>query len=491
MKLRALYRHAAVRWFAARFTIALSVAIALFTVVVVAAHLANHRQNDIDAARDSIAEQIYLISHAVYIARRQLETQDTDFGAPDSLSALQHAQGALTESYRCSAAEAGETPPEVAAIFSDGGRYGICARFENFLGALGAFIDGTDDRERLLGRMRLVAELIREKLIEADAVYKVMEADIKATHERLHLVYQIVLTGLIAAIAAGFALTSLPAMDRAFDDLEAANAALRREADAARRAGDAAREARDEAQRADRVKTEFLARLNHEVRTPLNAVIGLSDLIASSGDRAADRERLTVIRHNGETLGRLLDDMIDVSRIASGDFALENAPCDVAAVVAAVGAVRRPAAEAKGLALEIDIGEPARGLWLGDARRIRRVVCALTENAIRFTPEGRVLVRLDRAPRVGLRLTVEDSGPGVPPRMRESIFEAFAQADGSATRAFGGLGQGLAIVRGVARAMGGDVSVRASELGGARFDVTLPLLSLSASARRHAPVTQA
>jgi signal transduction histidine kinase len=351
----------------------------------------------------------------------------------------------------------------------------LCARADLFFETIEAFIAGERDRVVLFSRMRLLEEFIRNALVRIGAVYEDHERNLKRVHDRLQVAILIGLFLSVILVAAAFALTGLPMIERALDEAERANRASRREAAEARRL-------QREAEKADRFKTEFLARLSHEVRTPLNAVIGLADLVASAHDRSEDRERLSLIRRNGEALSSMFEDMIDLALVTSGELRLEPSAFDLAALVESVGDAHRRCAEAKGVRLEFAIDTEAWGVWVGDARRVRRIAAALVGNAVKFTPRGRIRIGLSRWGDSGVRLSVDDSGPGVPAARREEIFRIFTQMDGSATRAFGGLGQGLSLVRAIAQAMGGAAGVTGSDLGGARFYVLLPLLSLARTA---------
>lgn len=234
---------------------------------------------------------------------------------------------------------------------------------------------------------------------------------------------------------------------------------------------------REELERSNRLKDDFLGIVSHELRTPLSAILGWARMlkrgIVSTGEA---RERaLEAIERNATLQARLVDDLLDVSRIVSGKLDLEMASIDLAAVVdAAIDSVR-PTLLAKDLEVRLDIA--ASGAYvLGDARRLQQVAWNLLTNAIKFTPQGgHIDVSLRRAGRVA-RLSVSDDGEGISQEVLPRIFERFKQGDASSTREHGGLGLGLAIVRHVVEAHGGAVSAYSEGEGqGAEVVVELPL----------------
>jgi signal transduction histidine kinase len=238
---------------------------------------------------------------------------------------------------------------------------------------------------------------------------------------------------------------------------------------------EAERHAHAEASAANRAKDDFLATLSHELRTPLNAILGWATMLRSG--RLSDQQRsraLEVIARSARTQADLIEDLLDVSRIVSGKMSIEMRETTLAAPIkAAVDAVR-PAAEAKGIAIEtrLDASPPV----LGDPDRLQQVAWNLLSNAIKFTPGGgRVTVSVGRAGADAV-LRVADTGMGIEPSFLPHVFERFRQHDSSTTRAHGGMGLGLAIVRHLVEAHGG--TVRAESLGpgqGSTFVVTLPL----------------
>jgi PAS domain S-box-containing protein len=240
------------------------------------------------------------------------------------------------------------------------------------------------------------------------------------------------------------------------------------------RALDREREARSAAEQANRLKDDFLATISHELRTPLNAILGWADMLrAGMLDGARQTRAIESIHGNARRQAQLIEDLLDVSRIITGTVRLQVAPLDFGDVVHAAVDVVTPAAAARQITVRI---EGASGVTLrGDAARLQQIVWNLLSNAVKFTPEGgHVTVRLDRSPQA-ITLTVTDNGMGIEPAFLPYVFDRFRQADSGTTRAFGGLGLGLAIVRHLAELHGGTVTAHSEGVGrGARFTVTLP-----------------
>ncbi|HYE90430.1 MAG TPA: ATP-binding protein [Terriglobales bacterium] len=249
----------------------------------------------------------------------------------------------------------------------------------------------------------------------------------------------------------------------------------------------AERAARAEAETANRMKDEFLAILSHELRTPINAVFGWARMLRSGGPAAKNLAHgLEVIERNAASQVRLIEDLLDVSRIASGKMRLDVRLVDVrAAIEGALEAVRH-AAHAKEIRLDAVL-DPHAGPVAGDLDRLRQVVWNLLSNAIKFTPKGgRVQVRLAR---VGSRvqIVVADTGPGIPPELLPHVFERFRQGDSTSTRTQAGLGLGLALVKHIVELHGGDVRAETADGSGAVFTVELPLSLAATPALGHAP----
>jgi PAS domain S-box-containing protein len=241
--------------------------------------------------------------------------------------------------------------------------------------------------------------------------------------------------------------------------------------------------ARASAETANRLKDEFLATLSHELRTPLNAIVGWAHVLrAGNLDQAATRRAVEVINRNAQAQSQLISDILDVSRIIAGKLRLNvQAVHPVDVIQAALDSVK-PAAEARGVALQ-PILDPGAGPVSGDPDRLQQVFWNLLANALKFSPRGgKVEVRLE-AVNSHVEVTVADTGPGISPEFLPRVFERFSQGDSSSTRPHGGLGLGLAIVRHLVEMHGGDVRADNRERGtGAVFTVRLPRRSLAPAA---------
>ena len=235
-------------------------------------------------------------------------------------------------------------------------------------------------------------------------------------------------------------------------------------------------EARREVEAANRSKDEFLAILSHELRTPLNAILGWSEILrGGESDRAEIIEGMEVIERNARAQARLVEDVLEISRIICGKIHLKWEPVDLPAVIGAATTSARPAAAAKNIALQLRV-DAMPTTFMGDADRIQQVIWNLLSNAIKFTPKnGHVTTRTFRAgEEVGIEIT--DDGIGIKADFLPFVFDRFRQSDGSITRAHGGLGLGLSITRHLAEMHGGHVTVESEGEGrGAKFTVFLPV----------------
>lgn len=229
--------------------------------------------------------------------------------------------------------------------------------------------------------------------------------------------------------------------------------------------------ARDRAEAAVQAKSRFLATMSHEIRTPMNGVLGLLYGLAQDDLTGATRERVDVALASGEGLMSMLNTLLDDAKGASQATLIKPAPCDPAALVREAALLMTPAAEAKGLALHPVVS--GSGWVLCDAARLRQVLFNLLANAIRFTDQGGVTLRLDLAPtdngKLAVDLTVSDTGKGIALDAQERIFGLFQQEDDDTAARYGGTGMGLAISRQLAVAMGGQLSVESAPGQGATF----------------------
>ena len=248
----------------------------------------------------------------------------------------------------------------------------------------------------------------------------------------------------------------------------------RREAELERTAHELAG-AKAAAETANQAKSEFLANMSHEIRTPLNGVVGMADLLCRSGLPPREREFAEIIRSSGQTLERLLSDILDLARVESGGVTLEQTTFDLGEAVRGAVALSRLRAEEKGLELKLAIDPMLDGHVEGDPTRTRQILTNLLSNAIKFTEAGSVEVSAT-APREGfMRLAVRDSGVGFDAAAKARVFRRFEQADGSITRRFGGTGLGLAICRQLAELMGGELDCVSAPGEGSTFWADLPL----------------
>jgi len=236
------------------------------------------------------------------------------------------------------------------------------------------------------------------------------------------------------------------------------------------------RAARSAAERLSDVKDQFLATLSHELRTPLNAILGWSQVLRTGRKNEADIERgLQTIERNARVQAQLIEDLLDMSRINSGNLLLEIGTVDPGAVIDAAIETVRPAADGKGIRLSRDLDPAVRALP-ADPARLQQIILNLLSNAIKFTPrdgEARIATR-----RAGddLQISVTDTGIGIVADFLPYVFERFRQGDLSTTRRFGGVGLGLSIVKSLVEMHGGSVSANSEGEGhGTTITVQLPL----------------
>jgi signal transduction histidine kinase/CheY-like chemotaxis protein len=247
----------------------------------------------------------------------------------------------------------------------------------------------------------------------------------------------------------------------------------------------ASQDARSAAEKANRAKDEFLATLSHELRTPLTPILGWTVMLRSGTlDPTSIHRGLEVIERNVRAQTQLIGDLLDVSRIITGKLRLEVTPIAIVPVIEAGVEAVRPSAEAKEIKLGVELPSELPTIT-GDPDRLQQVVWNLVSNAVKFTPQGgRIDVRL-RPEGSCLNLSVTDNGKGIEPEFLPHVFERFRQADSTSTRAHGGLGLGLAIVRHLVELHGGTVYAESAGIGqGSTFTVRLPLAAPLETAAR-------
>ncbi|HEY9691451.1 MAG TPA: PAS domain S-box protein [Oculatellaceae cyanobacterium] len=240
--------------------------------------------------------------------------------------------------------------------------------------------------------------------------------------------------------------------------------------------------AREEAESANRIKDEFLAVLSHELRSPLNPILGWTRLLQNGKlDEARRAEALKTIERNAKLQTQLIEDLLDISRIMQGKLSLTATPISLTFVISAAIETVRLAAEAKHIKIQLDLDNTVAPIS-GDAARLQQVVWNLLSNAVKFTPAGgQVTVELRQLNQLA-QIRVIDTGKGINPQFLPYVFEYFRQEDGSTTRKFGGLGLGLAIARQIVELHGGRVSAQSQgEEQGATFIVQLPVMKQTAS----------
>jgi len=252
--------------------------------------------------------------------------------------------------------------------------------------------------------------------------------------------------------------------------------------------------ARVAAEAANQAKSDFLANMSHEIRTPLNGVLGLAAALAQTPLSPAQREMVGLIEGSGETLERLVSDILDVSKIEAGQMTLHARAFDLAPALKGLFDLTRMRAEEKGLSFRVEGESTARGVFLGDAVRIGQVLGNLLSNAVKFTDRGEVVARIDleergRGADPRLILEVRDTGVGFDPAQGEMIFQRFSQADATITRRFGGTGLGLSISKTLVEMMGGEIFAESRPGRGSLFRValSLPRVEGAPAGPAHAP----
>ena len=239
-----------------------------------------------------------------------------------------------------------------------------------------------------------------------------------------------------------------------------------------------AREAAEQRERAaeaaNRAKSQFLSNMSHELRTPLNGVLGMAQALATDQLTNVQHERVNIIRRSSETLLSVLNDLLDLSKIETGALDLEISRFDLEHLMRGVAAAYHPLAKKKGLSFDLDIAGTAKGAYLGDSPRLRRILYSLADNAVKFTEAGGVVMRAD-LDQGQVVVRVIDTGIGIDAVDQEHLFEGFFQADASLTRRYGGAGVGLAVCRQLSGLMGGTIEASSTLGEGSTFTLRLPL----------------
>lgn len=241
-----------------------------------------------------------------------------------------------------------------------------------------------------------------------------------------------------------------------------------------------------DANAAYKTQSEFLANMSHEIRTPINGILGMLQLTLMADDLQADhRDNLTTAKNCADTLLRLINDILDISKLEAGKYNLREENFDVKAVIEETVAAQVQIAKSKGLTLDCTFGSNIPKLVRGDGQRIQQVLNCLLSNGIKFTNEGGVRVKVacidDMLDKIKLRIAVSDSGIGIADSDRNKLFIRFSQVDASDTRKYGGSGLGLVITKQIVELMGGDITVQSKEGLGSTFIVEVPLKLIKAA----------
>ena len=240
-------------------------------------------------------------------------------------------------------------------------------------------------------------------------------------------------------------------------------------------------EAIKNANAAYKTQAEFLANMSHEIRTPINGILGMLQLTLMAEDLQADyRDNLTTAKNCADTLLRLINDILDISKLEAGKYNLKEDNFDLRAIIEETVAAQVPIAHGKALTLDCSFGGSIPKLVRGDSQRIQQVLNCLLSNAIKFTSEGGVRVKVaclddKETERVKLRIAVADSGIGISEANKNKLFIRFSQVDSSDTRKYGGSGLGLVITKQIVELMGGSITVQSKEGVGSTFIVEIPL----------------
>lgn len=251
-------------------------------------------------------------------------------------------------------------------------------------------------------------------------------------------------------------------------------------------------EAHVAAEAANKAKSEFLSTISHEIRSPMTAVIGYADLLLEPGVTDDQRcDHVSRIRRSGEHLLGVINDLLDASKIEAGAMAIESVPCSVRQIADDVKSMAETKVKAAGISFNVEIERYIPGMIVSDPLRLRQILMNLVSNAVKFTKQGSVTLRVDLADESTLRVRVEDTGIGMSPEQVDKLFKPFSQADSSTSRRYGGTGLGLTISRNLARLMGGNISVESRSGEGSIFTATVRFLpcnsiaTIAAAAKRN------
>ncbi len=239
-----------------------------------------------------------------------------------------------------------------------------------------------------------------------------------------------------------------------------------------------AEKAQREAEKANQARGDFLANMSHELRTPMNGIIGLSDILVEAGLNSEHQEMIEAVNTSAHNLLILLNDILDFSKIEAGELTLESIPFDLRKVVRQIESLQKPVAARKGLEMKSRIDDSVPQFLIGDPSRLQQILNNLIGNALKFTAEGSVTLSVagekNGKEQFVTRISVTDTGIGIPKDKQDKLFKKFQQADASTSRKYGGTGLGLAISKNLSELMGGTISLHSEEGKGTTFTVSIP-----------------